>query len=315
MTNNKLKIVFMGTPDFALPSLERLYELYDITAVFCKPDKASGRGNKIVFGPVKEFALHHGIRVCQPETFKDECCKELLSELDPELIVVAAYGKILPEYVLNYPKYGCINVHGSLLPKYRGASPIQCAVLNGDRQTGITIMKMAKGLDSGDIISQTVTDIGKYETAGELFDRLSVLGADCLIETIGNIINNTAVYTPQNDADSTYVSVITKQMGAVDFNMSAASIKNKVYGLNPWPSAYIETNSGTLKLHRVLLGQKTDKPHGTVISVDKKGIEVACGDNMTVVITEIQRLGKKKMDAYSFSLGVKINPGMSIYSL
>ena len=311
----KIRVVFMGTPDFALPSLKSLYEAADVAAVFCQPDKVSGRGNKIVFGPVKEFALQHDIRICQPETFKNGACEGLLKELDPELIVVAAYGKILPEYVLNYPKYGCINVHGSLLPKYRGASPIQYAILNGDTHTGITIMKMAKGVDSGDIISQVSTEIGEYETAGELFDRLSKLGADCLMRTIENIVEGTAVYTPQNDAESTHVSMITKQMGLIDFNDTSKSIKCKVYGLNPWPCAYIETKSGILKIHRVVFGKNTDKAPGTVVSIDKNGIEVACKDNKTVIITEIQRLGKKKMDAYSFSLGVKIKADDSIYSL
>lgn len=315
MTDKRLRTVFMGTPDFALPSLQRLFEYCDVCAVFCQPDKACGRGNKVIYGPVKGFALQNNIRICQPETFKNECCKELISELDPELIVVAAYGKILPEYVLNHPKYGCINVHGSLLPKYRGASPIQYAVLNGDKQTGITIMKMAKGIDSGDIISQVKTDIGEYETAGELFCRLSVLGADCLINTIQDIIDGHAVFMPQNDSESTHVSVITKQMGRLDFNDTAEHIKCKVYGLNPWPSAYIEADSSVIKLHRVLFGSTTEAPPGIVVSIGKKGIEVACGDKRTIIITEIQRFGKKKMDAYSFSLGVKITEGMSIYSL
>lgn len=313
--NQKLKIVFMGTPDFAIPSLERLHQAYDIRAVFCQPDKAKGRGNKITFGPVKEFAVNNGIDVYQPDTFKNECCKELIKQLDPQLIVVAAYGKLLPEYVLNYPQYGCINVHGSLLPKYRGASPIQYVVLNGEKKTGITIMKMAAGLDSGDIISQTDTEIGEYETAGELFDRLSVLGAQLLMQTINSIVNGTACYTPQNEKDSTYASMITKKMGCIDFGDSAQHIKQKVYGLNPWPLAYVETNSGTLKLHRVLLGSKTDCTPGSIVAVGKDGIEIACGDKNTVVVTEIQRLGKKKMDAYAFSLGTKIRPGMSIYSL
>ena len=313
--SQKLRIVFMGTPDFALPSLEQLYKTYDIRAVFCQPDKVNGRGNKVIFGPVKEYAVKNGIRVCQPETFKNGCCMQLIKELNPQLIVVAAYGKLLPEYILSYPQFGCINVHGSLLPKYRGASPIQYAVLNGEKETGITIMKMDAGLDSGDIISQAKIQIGEYETAGELFDRLSQLGAQLLLHTIDSIIKGTASYTPQNEKDSTYASMITKKMGCIDFSDNAKIIKQKVYGLNPWPSAYVETQSGCLKLHRVLLGGKTDCSPGYIVSVNKNGIESACGDKNTVVVTEIQRIGKKKMNAYAFSLGAEIRPGMSIYSL
>ncbi len=313
--SDRLKIAFMGTPDFALPSLERLKTLYDVCAVFCQPDKASGRGNKIMPGPVKNFALQNGIRVCQPDTFKNYCCKDLLASIDPELIVVAAYGRILPEYVLNYPKYGCINVHGSLLPKYRGASPIQSAILNGDTQTGVTIMKMAEGLDSGDIISQASTDIGLYETAGQLFDRLSILGAQCLVDTIEDIVNGRAVYTPQNDTESSYASMITKQMGEINFNNTAMQVKCQVYGLNPWPLAYINAKTQSIKIHKVLLGNETNEQPGTIINIGKDGIEVACGDNKSVILTQVQRMGKRKMDAYSFSLGVKIKTGMSVYSL
>lgn len=311
----KLKVLFMGTPDFALPSLELLYEKHDVVAVICQPDKINGRGNKVTFGPVKEFAVNHGVPVYQPETFKDNACAELLRELDPQLIVVAAYGKILPEYVLNYPEYGCINVHGSLLPKYRGASPIQASVLNGDKTTGVTIMYMAKGLDSGDIILARETQIDEYETAGELFDRMSVLGAQCLDDAINAMVDGTATRTPQNEAESTHVSMIKKEMGRLDFSQPSCTVKCKVYGLNPWPSAYIESKNGVFKVHKVIYGGDTAEPHGTVLSVTKQGIEVACGDGKTVIITEIQKQGKRKMDAYSFTLGHTIPVGGSIYSL
>lgn len=301
---SKLRVLFMGTPDFALPPLKKLNETYDVCAVFCQPDKVCGRGNKIIFGPVKQYAVDNGIPVYQPDTFKNGACDELIKTLDPQIIVVAAYGKILPKFVLDYPKYKCINIHGSLLPKYRGASPIQASILNGDKITGITVMKMAEGLDSGDIILQNELEIGEYETAGELFDRMSELGAESVIEAIESIVNNSAVYTPQNDAESTHVSMINKTMGKLDFSLPSEKIKRLVYGLNPWPSAFIETQSGIVKIHRVVMGRSTDKPHGSIISIDKSGIEVACGDNNTVVITEIQKQGKKKMDAYSFSLGL-----------
>lgn len=303
--SQKLRVIFMGTPDFALPSLERLNDLYEVCAVFCQPDKINGRGNKVTYGPVKEFALNNKIPVYQPETFKDNSCLDILDKYSPELIVVAAYGKILPEYVLNYPKYGCINVHGSLLPKYRGASPIQASVLNGDKFTGVTIMKMSLGLDSGDIILQRETEIGEYETAGELFDRMSILGADVLVDAINGILDSTATYTPQIENESTHVSMITKSMGKLDFGLSAEQIKRLVYGLNPWPSAYVETKSGIVKIHKVIMGNKTECKEGTIVSISKIGIEVACGDNNSVIITEIQKQGKKKMDAYSFSLGIR----------
>ena len=311
----KLNVVFMGTPDFALPSLSALYQHHNVVAVFCQPDKANARGNKVIYGPVKEFALNNNIPVYQPDTFKNESCKPIIEELSPDIIVVAAYGKILPEYVLNYPKYGCINVHGSLLPKYRGASPIQASVLNGDSVTGNTIMFMSKGLDTGDIILQHELEIGQYETAGELFDRMSVHGAECLIEAIDKIIDGTATRTPQNESESSHVGFISKEMGKLDFSLSAFEIKCKVYGLNPWPSAYIENENSFYKIHKVVMGNKTNKPCGTVIGVSKLGIEVACGDNNSIIITEIQKQGKRKMDAYSFTLGHTISEGQSIYSL
>lgn len=313
---HKLRVLFMGTPDFAVPSLKLLHSKYNVVAVICQPDKVNGRGNKVTFGPVKEFAIRSGIEVYQPETFKDNACLDLIKELDPELIVVAAYGKILPEYVLNYAKYGCINVHGSLLPKYRGASPIQAAVLNGDKETGITIMHMSKGLDCGDIILSKNTEIGVYETAGELFDRLSEMGAECLDDAITQIVNGTATRTPQDDMQSSYVSMIKKEMGELDFSISASEIKNKVYGLNPWPTAFINTNSGMIKIFKVVFGNDIKNvPPATVVSVSKSGIEVACGDGKSVIITELQKQGKKRMDAYSFSLGHTILEGTEIYSI
>lgn len=310
-----LRVVFMGTPDFALPSLELLNSKYNLIAVFCQPDKINGRGNKVTFGPVKEFALKNDIPVYQPQTFKNNAVLDLLKQLDPQIIVVAAYGKILPSYVLDYPEYGCINVHGSLLPKYRGASPIQASILNGDETTGITIMHMGLGLDTGDIILSKETQIGEYETAGELFDRLSVLGAECLEQAIDDIVSGVALRIPQNDAEATHVSMITKDMGKLDFSDTAMTVKCKVYGLNPWPSAYLESKTGVYKIHKVIFGGKHDEEYGTVVCVDKKGIEVVCGDGRSVIITEIQKQGKRKMDAYSFTLGHNIKIGTNIIDI
>ena len=307
-----LKVVFMGTPDFALPSLKMLATEYNVVGVFCQPDKINGRGNKVTFGPVKEYSIDNSIPVYQPTTFKDNSCLDIIHSLTPDIIVVAAYGKILPNYVLEYPKYGCINVHGSLLPKYRGASPIQSAVMNGDKKTGITIMHMAEQLDAGDIILSEETCIGEYETAGELFDRLSELGAVCLKKAIESIVDGTATRTPQDHSLSSHVTMFTKDMGLIDFSQSSSQIKSKVYALNPWPSAYIESTFGLLKIHRVIIGEATTSSAGTILSVSKKGIEVACGDGVSVFITEIQKQGKRKMDAYSFSLGCKLPIGKSI---
>lgn len=312
---NNLNIVFMGTPDFALPSLEVLYGKYNISAVFCQPDKATGRGNKVKFGPVKQFAVDHGIPVYQPDTFKNNACLEILEKHNPDLIVVAAYGKILPKYVLDYPKYNCVNIHGSLLPKYRGASPIQSSVLNGDKETGITIMRMSEGLDTGDIITQKAISIREYETADELFDRMSFLGAECIVDAIDLIINGKATYTKQDESLSSHVTMITKEMGKLDFSKDSDSVINLIHGLNSWPSAYVNASCGAIKIHRAIKGNETNFDAGTVVSVSKLGIEVACGDGKTVIITELQKPGKKKTDAYAFTLGFKIEQGTSIYSI
>lgn len=305
----------MGTPDFALPSLVALNEKYGVCAVFCQPDKVNARGNKVIFGPVKEYAVNNDIPVYQPETFKNNACADILEQYNPDIIVVAAYGKILPKYVLDFPKYGCINIHGSLLPKYRGASPIQYSVLNGDDETGITIMKMDEGLDNGDIIHVKKVKINEYETAGELFDRMSELSVPCILEAIELIINEKATYTKQDESESSHVSMITKEMGAIDFNSDADRIINFIHGLNPWPSAFVECSFGNLKIHRAIKGNKVNAIPGTVVNVTKKGIEIACGDGNSIIITELQKPGKKKMDAYSFTLGTKTEIGVQFGNL
>lgn len=313
--SDNLKVVFMGTPDFAVPSLRAINEKYGVQAVFCQPDKAVGRGNKIKFCPVKEYALQNNIPVHQPETFKNYACLEILEEYKPDIIVVAAYGKILPTYVLDYCKYGCINIHGSLLPKYRGASPIQYAVLNGDAKSGITIMKMGEGLDTGDIILQSEIDIAEYETSGELFDRMSNLSVKTVLEAIDLIISGNATYTKQDDSLASHVSMITKEMATLDFTKSSNEIIRLIYGMNPWPSAYFLTTDGPFKIHKAIYGNDTDFEPSKIISLSKLGIEVACGDGKSIIITELQKPGKKKMDAHSFILGSKIIVGDSIYSV
>ena len=238
-----MNIMFMGTPDFALISLEKLAERgYNVTSVVCREDKPKGRGGQMAMPPTKEFAIQKGINVYQPASFKDGAFKEVLEKENPDIIIVVAYGRILPEYVLNYPKYGCINLHGSILPKYRGSAPIQWTVINGDELAGISTMFMDVGLDTGDIIDIYTTPLGKTETAGELFDRLAVSGAELLCETIEKIKNGTAKRTPQNENEATYAPMLSKEMGKLDFAMPAEKIRNLVRGLSPWPSAYVNTN-------------------------------------------------------------------------
>ena len=220
-----MKILYMGTPDFAVPSLLKLIEnKYEICGVLTQPDKPKGRGHKLTPPPVKECAIAHNIPVFQPETLKNEAFSEELKALNPDIIVVAAYGKILPSYILDYPKYGCINIHGSILPKYRGAAPIQRAVIDGEKETGITIQLMNEGIDTGDIIYIEKTPIGENETAGELFDRLALIGADVLIKTLDKIKDKSITRTPQNHDEATYAKMLDKETGKIDWTKSAKEI-------------------------------------------------------------------------------------------
>lgn len=243
-----MNVVFMGTPEFAVPTLEKLIQFHHVAAAVTQPDKQKGRGKKLSFPPVKEAALKHGIPVLQPAKARDEKFIEDLEHLAPDVIVVVAYGQILPERILNIPKYGCINVHGSLLPKYRGAGPIQWAVLNGERETGITTMYMEKGLDTGDMIDKAVIPLDKKETSGTLHDKLMALGADLLLETLEKLKDGTAVRIKQNDNESSYAPMLSKEMGKIEFTKNAAEIEQWVRGLNPWPSAYTELGGKTLKI-------------------------------------------------------------------
>ena len=233
-----MKAVFMGTPEFAVPTLQALIDHHEVLAVVTQPDKQRGRGKKMQFPPVKEKAVEYDIPVYQPQRARDEEFIEELKNLNPDVIVVVAYGQILPESILNIPKYGCINVHGSLLPKYRGAAPIQWAVLDGEEKTGITTMYMEKGLDTGDMIDKAEVVLDKKETAGSLHDKLMVLGADLLLETLKKLEDGTAVREKQNDEESCYAKMLSKDMGQIDFTKSAREIECLIRGMNPWPSAY-----------------------------------------------------------------------------
>ncbi|MCD8356344.1 MAG: methionyl-tRNA formyltransferase [Clostridia bacterium] len=306
-----MRMVFMGTPDFAVNSLERLIaDGHEIVGVFTQPDKPQGRKMKLTPPPVKQLALTHDIPVYQPETFKNESQLALLQELDPEVIVVVAYGKLLPGYVLELPRYGCINVHGSLLPKYRGAAPVQWMVLNGEKIAGVTTMYMDRGLDTGDILLVRKTEVGDNETAGELFDRLAAMGADLISETIGRLPEGIE-RKPQDDSQSTYVSVLDKKMSVVDWNKPAQEVHNLIRGLDPWPVAVTNRDDVRLKLFQSrLTGKTTDMPAGSVTEADpKKGLFVACGDGQVLQITEIQMVGKKRMSAGDYLRGHAIDPG------
>ena len=306
-----MRIVFMGTPDFAVASLRRLAEEgHDICGVFTQPDKPKNRGMKLMFPPVKEYALTHGMTVYQPLGIRDGEALAVLRQLEPELIVVAAYGKILPEEILELPKYGCINVHSSLLPKYRGAAPIQWAVLNGDRVTGVSTMYLASEMDTGDVIYTAQTEIGEFETSGELFDRLKVMGANLLVKTLRDIDAGIAPRTAQDNSKASYVRLLEKSDSPIDWTRDARGVIKWIYGLQPWPVATAELDGTVYKIFAAeYTHTHTDKAPGTVVSTGKAGIEVACGGGETVMITELQSSGKKRMSAADFLRGHSIKTG------
>ena len=300
-----MRIVFMGTPDFAEESLRALLEAgEDVAAVFTQPDKPRGRGMQESFSPVKTLAVERGIPVYQPVTFKDGAATELLRTLAPELLVVVAYGRILPQTFLDVAKYGSINVHGSLLPKYRGAAPIQWAVLNGDKTTGVSVQYMAAAMDAGDVIASRETEIGEFETSGELFDRLKTLGAELLVETVRKIASGDVVRVPQNEADATYTKMLNKEMCPIDWSKSPREIVKHICGLDPWPVATAELGGVSFRVFGAeYTDTKTALAPGKIVSAGKAGIEVACGGRQTLRITEIQAAGKKRMSAAAFLLG------------
>lgn len=304
-----MKIAFMGTPDFAVVSLRRLVEDgHEIVGVWTQPDKPGNRG-RLTAPPVKEYALTHDLPVYQPPRMRGEEQLALLRSLAPELTVVAAYGQILPEGILNVPKLGSVNVHASLLPKYRGAAPINRAILNGERETGVTLMHMVKKLDAGDIISARATPIGADEDAESLFARLAALGAELLSETLPAIADGTAPRIPQSDADATYAAMLSRELSPVDWRRDAEAVFNQIRGLAPWPCATAELGGGTVKLWRAARGGATSDPAGTLRAA-KHGVECACGDGRSIVITELQPEGGKRMAAAAWLNGRRAAPGM-----
>lgn len=306
-----MRIVFMGTPDFAAASLKKLIDKkYDIAAVFTQPDKPRDRGMKLSYSPVKELALENNIPVYQPTKLRDGTATELIKSLDPDILVVVAYGRILPDDMLEVPKYGAINVHASLLPKYRGAAPIQWAVLNGDKITGVTTMYLASEMDTGDIIYTSETEIGEFETSGELFDRLMVMGTELLDRTLRDIEAGTAPRTPQDHSKASYVKMLDKSLSPIEWAKTPREVIKQIYGLQPWPVATAELDGKVFKIYSAEYTQnKTDKAPGSVVSAGKKGIEIACLDGETVLITELQAAGKKRMKASDYLLGhpIKVN--------
>jgi methionyl-tRNA formyltransferase len=299
-----MNIVFMGTPEFAAVSLDRLYsDGYDISAVFTQPDKQQSRGMKLGTSPVKERALRHNTPVFQPTTLKDGLAARQLHDLRPDLIALVAYGKLLPPEILNLPPNGCINIHGSILPKYRGAAPVQWAVLNGENTTGVTSMYMAPEMDTGDIIMTKTTEIGAYETAGELFERLSFLSAELLSETITAIAGGTVTRIKQNDGEATYAPLLTKEMAPIDWSKGAREIINQIRGLNPWPVASAEISGMHFKIYHAEMAEKSVglKP-GSIIEAGPNGISIACADG-TVVIKELQVSGGRRMAAADYLRG------------
>ena len=307
-----MRIVFMGTPDFAVPCLEKLIDMGEnVVGVFTQTDKPVGRKQILTPSDVKVCALAHNIPVFQPKTLRDGKSIEILEQLQPDLIVVTAYGKILPESIINYPRYGCINIHASLLPEYRGAAPIQWSIINGDKVTGVTSMQMDVGLDTGDIILQKKTEIGENETAGELFDRLKLIGAEVLEDTISLIKNGKIERIKQDDEKATYVTQLDKSFSPVDFNKSAQEIHNKVRGLNPWPVASFVIDNTRFKLWETKVSDKTDKQPGTVIK-NEESLVVACGENTSIELVVIQPEGKNKMKSSDYLRGHNVTLGTKL---
>jgi len=299
-----MRIVFMGTPDFASRSLERLYDDgHEVAAIFTQPDKRKGRGMKILMSPVKELALKYDTPVYQPASLRDAEVLKTFRELNCELIAVVAYGRLLTSEVLSIPYLGCVNIHGSLLPKYRGAAPVHWAVLNGETLTGVTSMLMTEELDAGDILLTRQTEIGEDETSGELYERLSILGADLLSETIKAAADFEIIRRQQNHNEATYAPAIKKDLSPIDWTKTAYEIKCKIRGLSPWPGAVTDLQGVTIKVFSAATSDvKTGKKTGEIIAANERGIEIACADG-SVIIRELQPSGGRIMNAADYLRG------------
>ena len=319
-----MRIVFMGTPDFSVPALKALVEVgHQVIAVVTQPDKPKGRGKEVQMTPVKIQAMEYGIPVYQPAKVREASFVEVLKGLEADVYVVIAFGQILPKAVLELPKYGCINIHASLLPKYRGAAPIQWCVIDGEGETGITTMMMDVGLDTGDMLEKAVIPIEEKETGGSLHDKLSMAGGDLILSTLKKLEEGTLVRTPQTDEGTCYAKMLTKSLGDIDWNQGAVSIERLIRGLNPWPSAYTMWNGKTIKIWAadVIAGREaadflsesgvpaeTGTAPGTVVCSDKRGLVVCTGGGL-LSIRELQMEGKKRMDTPAFLRGYPIPAG------
>lgn len=306
-----MKIVYMGTPDFAVPSLQALYDAgYDVELVITQQDKKRGRGKKLQFTPVKEKALELNIEVYQPENVNAEESIKKIKSINPDFIIVAAYGQILKEDILNAPKYKCLNVHASLLPKYRGAAPINWAIINGEKETGVTIMEMEKGLDTGDMIIWESIPILEEDDAITMYDKLSNIGGKLIIEAIDKILKDNLVGIKQDHSKSTYASMFSKDMGLIDWTKSASEISNLIRGLKPWPSAFTKYLDEIVKIHdSKVINEKSNKEPGTILKVTSEGIFVSTGTNI-LLVKELQFPGKRKMKVEDYIKGNQINEGV-----
>lgn len=312
-----MRVIFMGTPDFSVGTLESLIQAgHEIVLVVTQPDKPKGRGRAMQCPPVKEAALSHGLEVYQPKRVREPECVERLREKEADIIVVVAFGQILPKEILEMPKYGCVNVHASLLPKYRGASPIQWAVINGEKVTGVTTMRMDEGLDTGDMILKEEVVLSKDETGGSLFERLAQTGAELCVRTLEEIEKGTAVYTPQNHSQATHTTIIKKQLGEIDWSKSARELECLIRGLNPWPSAYTNLDGKTLKIWSADVRESEmesketagSQEPGTVVNITKNTVEVQTGQGI-LVLREVQLEGKKRMTTDAFLRGFSLETG------
>lgn len=308
-----MKIIFMGTPDFSVPILEALIQAgHEVVLAVTQPDKPKGRGKSVQFSPVKTAALAHQIKVYQPKRIREPECVDYLKTFGADIMVVAAFGQILSKEILTMPKYGCVNVHASLLPKYRGASPIQWAVINGDKATGVTTMQMDAGIDTGDILEKTEIPLAEDETGGSLFDKLSEAGARLCVQTIAHMQDGTVKRTKQEDAQATHVGMITKQMGMIDWTRPAVQIERLIRGLNPWPSAFTLLDGKMLKIWKaaVLQGADTGRA-GRVVCADKHRLIVQTGEGQLSLL-EVQLEGKKRMQIDAFLRGFPVMQGQQL---
>jgi methionyl-tRNA formyltransferase len=315
-----MKVIFMGTPDFSVPTLEALvHSEHEVIAVVTQPDKPKGRGKEIQMPPVKETALKYGIPVLQPVRAREESFIQQIRDLNPDVCVVIAFGQILTKEFLDIPRYGCVNIHASLLPKYRGASPIQWSVINGDAETGITTMLMNEGMDTGDMLEKLTVTLDPKETGGSLFDRLSTMGGDLILSALAKLEAGTITRTPQDHSQATYVKKIPKTLGDINWTQPAAQIERLIRGLNPWPSAYTHLNGKMLKLWEAdVLPDPSDTPSpvsdalcGTVLFADASGLQIQTGNGI-LNVTSLQLEGKKRMDIGSFLRGYSIPVGTKL---